>query len=646
MKRLIIIVFALCFLFTGDLFAQEKGMIIAGKASSELSGVIYRKGWALIIGINKYPNVPPLDYAVADANAVAELIKRKFGFDEKNITLLKDAQATKQGIMDALAELTDKESVGENDCVLIYFSGHGQTVPLPESGGGGDMGYLVPYDAKIDLSKASNIAQYEKYCIGMDELSKKGSQITAKHVIFIVDACYSGLVIEGKRGLDPQIPGYIKKIAKASVRQIITAGGKEDKSSEFPALGHGLFTYKLLEGLDKGIADTNDDEIITGFELGNYLRGVVPSMDKSDQTPQFRTKGEGEFMFLPQIISTDPVKEPSSSSFSISDLKTESEKQANMEKVKLSWANKLGDMKKAFNEVKDFETESGTSILKFNAWQRFLDSFKEDNPYSQEDDTMRQEASKQMNYWENQPSEIKPQIIPGTKTIIGKDGAEMVLIPAGEFQMGSNESDDEKPIHTVYLDAFYIDKYEVTNAQYKKFMDATGQKAPPNWNNSGYNATNQPVVGVTWNDAKAYADWAGERLPTEAEWEKSARGGLVGKKYPWGDTLTYDDANYSGTGGKDIWSITSPVGSFAPNGYGLYDMAGNAWEWCADWYGNNYYGSSPKSNPTGPASGSYRVLRGGSWNDSDDRDLRTASRGYLAPSRPYFKLGFRCAGLR
>jgi formylglycine-generating enzyme required for sulfatase activity len=233
------------------------------------------------------------------------------------------------------------------------------------------------------------------------------------------------------------------------------------------------------------------------------------------------------------------------------------------------------------------------------------------------------------------------------KEIIGNDGAPMVLIPAGEFQMSDSLDGmwDALPVHTVYLDAFYIDIYEVTNAQYKKFMDATGHKASVYWNDPNYNAQNNPVVGVSWDDAKAYADWADERLPTEAEWEKAARGGLSGKKYPWGDEVTHDNANYGGTGGKDIWNGTSPVGSFDPNGYGLYDMAGNVWEWCADWYGGNYYANSPKLNPIGPSSGSYRVLRNGSWYD-DTYYLRVASRYYSDPRIIHSSVGFRCAWLK
>jgi formylglycine-generating enzyme required for sulfatase activity len=235
------------------------------------------------------------------------------------------------------------------------------------------------------------------------------------------------------------------------------------------------------------------------------------------------------------------------------------------------------------------------------------------------------------------------------KTITGKDGAEMVLIPAGEFQMGSNDGGDaEKPVHTVSLDAFYMDKYEVTNAQYKKFIDSTGHKAPKYLGND-YNAPEQSVVVVSWHDAIGYAKWAGKRLPTAAEWEKAARGDLTGKKYPWGDKLTHDDANYAGT---DRWESPYPVGSFTPNGYGLYDMAGNVWEWCSDWYDENYYSSSPKRNPTGPSSGGFarilrflrgnrRVVRGGSWSSNWD-NLRCACRAFNDPTGTFHDVGFRC----
>ena len=232
------------------------------------------------------------------------------------------------------------------------------------------------------------------------------------------------------------------------------------------------------------------------------------------------------------------------------------------------------------------------------------------------------------------------------------DAAEMVLIPAGEFQMGSNSGDpDEKPVHTVYLDAFFIDKYEVTVAQYKQFISATGHPEPKKcWDDPQYNQPNYPVVGVTWYDAMAYAEWAGKRLPTEAEWEKAARGGLVGKQYPWGDAAPGDDeqgrANYDFLGHTN-GKTTFPIGSFPPNGYGLYDMAGNAWEWCLDEYQQNFYAVSPRENPlAGEALANYkaitseRVTRGGCWENYDNL-IRVSNRNREHPTRIYHQ-GFRC----
>jgi formylglycine-generating enzyme required for sulfatase activity len=251
-------------------------------------------------------------------------------------------------------------------------------------------------------------------------------------------------------------------------------------------------------------------------------------------------------------------------------------------------------------------------------------------------------------------------------TIVGKDGAEMVLIPPGEFLMGSVEkegSEDEHPQHRVYVKAFYIDQHEVTNAQYRQFIEETKYREPDFRDNSYLNHPGQPVVGVSWDDAAAYAKWAQKRLPTEAEWEKAARGGLEGKQYPWGDNfpdVSGYKANYyiikstpldaamlpssfvGGNSAADGYQYTAPVGSFPPNGYGLYDMAGNISEWVADWYDEAYYLSSPKQNPQGPQNGRYRVIRGGAW-DEFAYDLRCANRDVGNPNKSYLHVGFRCA---
>jgi formylglycine-generating enzyme required for sulfatase activity len=249
-------------------------------------------------------------------------------------------------------------------------------------------------------------------------------------------------------------------------------------------------------------------------------------------------------------------------------------------------------------------------------------------------------------------SEVGKEILPqGTK------GGPMVLIPAGEFMMGCNASMDyqcennENPYHRIYLDNYYINKYEVTNAEYRNCVAAGGCKEPEGedrYRNLSWD--NHPVVGVSWFYAADYCKWAGKRLPTEAEWEKAARG-TDGRVYPWG----YENANCNyavicqltsnrswnyGCDRKSTW----PVGS-KPNGaspYGVMDMAGNVGEWVNDWYGEDYYNNSPAQNPLGSRSGKNRVLRGGSWY-SDPYALRTSSRQLNSePERKSEDLGFRC----
>ena len=236
------------------------------------------------------------------------------------------------------------------------------------------------------------------------------------------------------------------------------------------------------------------------------------------------------------------------------------------------------------------------------------------------------------------------------------DGTTMLLIPIATFEMGDSFGEGlphELPVHTVTVNAFYMDATEVTNAAYKQFLDATGHKVPESWDDPAFNAPDQPVVGVSWFDAAAYAQWAGKRLPTEAEWEHAARGGRSGARYPWGDTITHDDANYKGKGGKDIWDGSAPVGNFPPNDYGLYDMGGNVWEWCADEYDAKFYSVSEENNPVAGKLITFmnddfakvntrRVKRGGSWTSADNK-IRVAGRNFFDPLTTSGTTGFRCA---
>ena len=243
--------------------------------------------------------------------------------------------------------------------------------------------------------------------------------------------------------------------------------------------------------------------------------------------------------------------------------------------------------------------------------------------------------------------------------------SDMAFIKSGEFLMGSNSGfTDEKPSHPVFLDAFYMDRFEVTNAQYKKFVDANPQwqknQIPrtyhdgyylAHWNGNDFppGKDNYPVVYVSWYAAMAYAQWAGKRLPTEAEWEKAARGGLIDKMYPWGDSVDATKANYYDGTDKE----RTPVGTFPPNGFGLYDMMGNVREWCLDAYEANFYINSPRENPIAGANSvdeviknfinqkNNRVLRGGSWLSSP-QSSRVANRNWRVPTDTNPNEGFRC----
>lgn len=239
-----------------------------------------------------------------------------------------------------------------------------------------------------------------------------------------------------------------------------------------------------------------------------------------------------------------------------------------------------------------------------------------------------------------QPNNTQPAAqLPKTR-INPKDGAEMILIPAGEFPMGDIRPG--KPQHIITLDDYYIYKNDVTVAQYRKFCVATGRQMPGapsfGWHDD------HPMIIISWDDANAYAQWVGAVLPTEAQWEKAARG-TDGRLYPWGNDWDETKCHCSKVIGGDA-KQTAPVGSF-PTGaspYGILDMAGNVAQWCADWYDENYFQNAPAHNPSGPTDGKARAVRGSTWIDCATRNwsMLTTSRGQNDPTKPSGRIGFRC----
>jgi sulfatase modifying factor 1 len=248
-------------------------------------------------------------------------------------------------------------------------------------------------------------------------------------------------------------------------------------------------------------------------------------------------------------------------------------------------------------------------------------------------------------------------IVGSTTAVKGDDPAPMTIVPAGPFPMGVPSGDrdggrDEYPRHEVFLDAYAIDVYEVTNGRYLAFVKATGHRVPQNPRDATRNLwqgdvitdslADRPVVNVDWSDAAAYCAWAGKRLPTEAEWEKAAKGNHDWR-FPWGNvepTAKHLNYNQQWIGEKTLM----PVGSYeaGKSPYGVYDMAGNVWEWVNDWYDARYYEKSPKKNPKGPETGTKRVLRGSGWQN-ETPTVRIFTRVDSEPSVRNESTGFRCA---
>jgi formylglycine-generating enzyme len=226
---------------------------------------------------------------------------------------------------------------------------------------------------------------------------------------------------------------------------------------------------------------------------------------------------------------------------------------------------------------------------------------------------------------------------------------ELVRVPAGWFFMGCDTGqDNEKPVHRVWIDEFFLAAYQVTNADYGRFLRDTASLPPPFWNDPAFSHPQQPAVGVSWYEAVGYCEWltasSGRkfRLPTEAEWELAARGGSEGALFPWGDTPPQLLPGYSERCAGDWKTGPEPVVRAEGNGYGLYNMCDNVHEWCSDWYAADYYAVSPECNPRGPESGSRRASRGGSWRHHIKMS-RCAARSSIPPEFKYADYGFRVA---
>ena len=531
--------------------------------------------WALLVGINNYPNdISPLRYCVADVVAFRGALVNVAGFKRDKIFLMTDKmegqmEPTNINVVKRLGILA--KQVQPQDTFVFYFSGHG----------------IVNDGSSFLLAVNSDTATQdtlEMSAVPLDRVSKILSSVKAQQLLTVIDACRNNSET-GRSGEDNVLTDDFSKGFKIrrsssnrgqpSVSATLYACNVGERAYEWADKGHGVFSYYLLDGLNGEAVNSQGEVTVTG--LAEYTQSQVVKWAEEfrgkKQTPWLSLQGGAKLVLakgVDKVEATAPLK-------TISSIDAEAE----------MWA-----MVKDSDDPNDIEEFLAlfpggklVAVAKFKLKKLQPKVGKPISPVKR--------------------TQIKPNKHDISEVTGSKDRSGMVLIPAGP----------STPV-------FYMDKYEVTNAQYGKFMRATAHRKPKDWNNTKYNQPNQPVVGVSWHDATAYAKWAGKRLPSEAEWEYAARGGLKGKEYPWGDQEPSSSrANYSGNVGKP-----TPVGSYPANGYGLYDMAGNVWEWCQDWY------SSDRE---------YRVLRGGSWTRGTN-SLRVASRTDCLPTDRNFTYGFRC----
>ncbi|MGB0910206.1 MAG: SUMF1/EgtB/PvdO family nonheme iron enzyme [Nitrospirales bacterium] len=596
--------------------AQEERGLRVSPASMEERLPITGQYWALIIGINEYQHAPNLHSAVKDATAVRDVLKARYGFEKERIRTLLNTKATRSNIEQALFEMG--RQAGKDDSVFIYYAGHGQYDTS------GRLGWWVPSEAN-----PKNPGTFITNVTILDYV--KGMQ--ARHVYLVADSCFSGTLF-GTRALPPITDRWFSKLYETPSRWGLTSGANEPVADQGKD-GHSPFAYFFLK-----ILKDNTMPYLVPSRIHDRLAPLVAN--NAQQTPRSEPlKGAGDeggqFVFrlvdFPERIPFQSANTPQVDLGPYEALAQQAEYRKKLER--------------AWKAVQAFVSAPGAGFSnekKLSALKKFQKDFSKENPY-------QDQVSQYLKKLEKKDSvrQIEKKV---EKEVVKQNDASMVLIPAGKFTMGGGNGDkeaqhDERPSHEVYLDAYYIDQYEVTTARYHTFMQATRHGKPRYWEQVRLSRDGQkPVIGVSWNDAQAYCTWGGKRLPTEAEWEKAARG-TDHRTYPWGKSLpNLDRANFGQKWDSQALYADKlkAVGSYekGKSPYGVYDMAGNVWEWVNDWYTNDYYSKSSEKNPKGPSTGDHNILRGGSWSNKA-RNLRSADRFRVNPTNLYGHAGIRCA---
>jgi formylglycine-generating enzyme required for sulfatase activity len=638
-----------------------------------------------VIGVDRYHHWPRLENAVRDATGAAALFQR-LGFEQVTAPLLDDG-ATGKAIQSLVTD--DLRMLGPDDSLVLFFAGHGGTQRHRLGDQVIKTGYLIPVDAQ------DKVATW----IDLEAWLRAVSLLPAMHILVVLDACHSGIA------LDPIIKwrntGSWRNVPLSTLwarrsRRIITSALDDQVALDSgPVYGHSLFTGCLIEGLTHGLG-RGGSRVTTGSELGLYVQRRVETYPKSRQTPDFGTfafddRGEMVIPLLiapappddkPEVAFAEPVSTPTALPAAVNPALIPPARPETVASIaptpEPTVENVPRERDGRWHHPRRWRWIAAGSIA-FAAAASMLVGYRifHDKPspvVSPVHAPPDAAADNPPDARVAAPGEQPARTSRGTCL----DG--MVPVPAGTFQMGSPAGvgePDEHPQHEVTLSAYCIDKTEVTVAAYAACVEAKGCTPAPlsvYWNGAsaddmklqnpfcnGDDRSDHPINCVDWDQANAYCRWASKRLPTEAEWEYAARGD-DDWIYPWGNeapsakrlnacgsecvTMAKRDLKQDWPAmyiASDGWETTAPAGRF-PDGVspsGALDMAGNVWEWTADWFGA--YAAAAAANPRGAKTGSSRVTRGGSWNIQNAGDGRAGFRAWVSPSDRVIDVGFRCA---
>lgn len=646
---------------------------------------LYKESHALLVGVSDYTNGWP------DLNSVpGEINELEAALNGQGFKVTKVLNPDKDQLTDAYEDFIDRYGYEKQNRLLFFFSGHGYS--RKEAG----KGYIVPTNAPSPLYDERG---FMRNAVEMEQIVTWARRIESKHAMFLFDSCFSGTVFQS-RAL-PKEPPHISAMVSRPVRQFISAGSAGE---EVPS--RSIFVPSFIRAIE-GDGDLDKDGYVTGTELGMYLNRKVMGY-KSGQTPQYGKirdprLDQGDFVMVAGITTYSDVSNPKTSEFgtlsihsepygaiiylngtrkgiaplTIEELKTgrylvrvKKEGYDPKEETVLIRAGRKVELNynldafKTTGSIQVTSTPSGAKLYLDGAYVGTTPDTLDELTEGEYEVIIRKEGFKD---YRNTVA-VDPNKSVVLKSVLKKTekysdvlkteytdpitGMEFVLIKGGCFMMGSdNGVQDEKPVHEVCLDDYYLGKYEVTNAEYRKIVPnhSSGKNV---YEKGGFFSSDksnsldgdrQPVVMTSWLDSQYYLKELNRkngmdfRLPTEAEWEYACRSGSPDK-----DFCGSNDTNAVAWYWANSEKKTHIVGQKQPSALGIYDMSGNVWERCSDYYYGNYYAYSPTDNPKGPDSGSYRLGRGGGWQ-AGKTALSSSLRVKYKPEDRNNYLGFRVA---